>query len=43
MASRSTNPGGASRVRRRALLDTAVLVVLVALTGLVAFLTSDGR
>ncbi|MFE3774506.1 hypothetical protein [Streptomyces sp. NPDC059122] len=43
MASRSKNPGGASRVRRRALLGTAVLVVLVALAGLAAYLTRDGR
>ncbi|MEV0493288.1 hypothetical protein [Streptomyces atratus] len=43
MASRSSNPGGASLVRRRALLGTAVLVVLVALAGLAAYLTRDGR
>ncbi|MFD0314602.1 hypothetical protein [Streptomyces flavalbus] len=43
MSSRSTNPGGASLVRRRALLGTAVLVVLVALAGLAAYLTRDGR
>ncbi|KUO20833.1 hypothetical protein [Streptomyces dysideae] len=43
MSSRSTNPGGASRVRRRALLGTAVLMVLVALAGLAAYLTRDGR
>ncbi|MEW2634745.1 hypothetical protein AB0903_24650 [Streptomyces sp. NPDC048389] len=43
MPPRSTNPGGASRVRRRALLGTAVLVVLVALAGLAAYLTRDGR
>ncbi|WP_127360901.1 hypothetical protein [Actinacidiphila soli] len=43
MSPRSTNPGGASRVRRRALLGTAVLVVLVALAGLAAYLTRDGR
>ncbi|MFD9427335.1 MULTISPECIES: hypothetical protein [unclassified Streptomyces] len=43
MPSRSSNPGGASRVRRRALLGTAVLVVLVALAGLAAYLTRDGR
>ncbi|WP_371790353.1 hypothetical protein OG285_05660 [Streptomyces sp. NBC_01471] len=42
MASRSSNPGGASRVRRRALLGTAVLVVLVALAGLAAYLTRGG-
>lgn len=43
MSSRSTNPGGASRVRRRALLGTAVLVVLVALAGLAAYVTRDSR
>ncbi|WLW56948.1 hypothetical protein [Streptomyces sp. YU58] len=43
MSSRSTNPGGASRVRRRALLGTAVLMVLVALAGLAASLTRDAR
>ncbi|MCX4773777.1 hypothetical protein [Streptomyces sp. NBC_01285] len=43
MSSRSSNPGGASSVRRRALLGTAVLVVLVALAGLAAYLTRDGR
>ncbi|MFJ7946827.1 hypothetical protein ACIQ6K_24700 [Streptomyces sp. NPDC096354] len=43
MSSRSSNPGGASRVRRRALLGTAVLVVLVALAGLAAYLTRHGR
>ena len=43
MPAHSTNPGGASRVRRRALLGTAVLVVLVALAGLAAYLTRDGR
>ncbi|MDH6703072.1 hypothetical protein ABZ682_39980 [Streptomyces griseoviridis] len=43
MSPRSTNPGGTSRVRRRALLGTAVLVVLVALAGLAAYLTRDGR
>ncbi|MET8330101.1 hypothetical protein [Streptomyces sp. NPDC005181] len=43
MSSRSLNPGGASSVRRRALLGTAVLVVLVALAGLAAYLTRDGR
>ncbi|KUL54928.1 hypothetical protein ADL22_02140 [Streptomyces sp. NRRL F-4489] len=43
MAPHSSNPGGASRVRRRALLGTAVLVVLVALAGLAAYLTRDGR
>ncbi|MEU4259415.1 hypothetical protein AB0B42_17335 [Streptomyces fradiae] len=43
MPSRSSNPGGASRVRRRALLGTVVLVVLVALAGLAAYLTRDSR
>ncbi|MGW3070729.1 hypothetical protein ACWDA8_46790 [Streptomyces sp. NPDC001130] len=43
MSPRSSNPGGASRVRRRALLGTSVLVVLVALAGLAAYLTRDGR
>ncbi|MFG2094618.1 hypothetical protein [Streptomyces sp. NPDC048612] len=43
MPSRPMNPGGASPVRRRALLGTAVLVVLVALAGLAAYLTRDGR
>ncbi|GHD48877.1 hypothetical protein [Streptomyces mirabilis] len=43
MSSRSLNPGGASRVRRRALLGTAVLLVLVALAGLAAYLTRDGK
>ncbi|MEU6664014.1 hypothetical protein [Streptomyces sp. NPDC046821] len=43
MAQHSTHPGGASRVRRRALLGTAVLVVLVALAGLASYLTRDGR
>ncbi|MDT0468355.1 hypothetical protein [Streptomyces gibsoniae] len=43
MSPRSTNPGGASHVRRRALLGTAVLVVLITLAGLAAYLTRDGR
>ncbi|MEV4864624.1 hypothetical protein [Streptomyces ossamyceticus] len=43
MSSHSTNPGGAPRVRRRALLGTAVLAVLVALAGLAAYVTRDGR
>ncbi|GGN51253.1 hypothetical protein GCM10012285_41170 [Streptomyces kronopolitis] len=43
MSSRPMNPGGASRVRRRVLLGTAVLVVLVDLAGLAAYLTRDGR
>ncbi|WP_042419792.1 hypothetical protein [Streptacidiphilus anmyonensis] len=42
-ASRSGHSGGASRVRRRALLGTAVLVVLVAVAGLLAYLTRDGK
>ncbi|MFD4505328.1 hypothetical protein [Streptomyces sp. NPDC058457] len=43
MAQHSPHPGGASRVRRRALLGTVVLAVLVALAGLAAYLTRDGR
>ncbi|MBB4981479.1 hypothetical protein [Streptomyces nymphaeiformis] len=43
MPSHSSNPSGASRVRRRALLGTVVLAVLVALAGLAAYLTRDGR
>lgn len=43
MAQHSTHPGGTSRVRRRALLGTAVLAVLVALAGLAAYLTREGR
>ncbi|MEU7354748.1 hypothetical protein ABZ663_30980 [Streptomyces albidoflavus] len=43
MARHSTHPGGASRVRRRALLVAVVLAVLVALAGLTAYLTRDGR
>lgn len=43
MTSTSSNPGGASRARHRALLGTAVLVVLVALAGLAVYLTRDGR
>lgn len=43
MPSHSSNPGGSSRVRRRALLGTVVLAVLVALAGLAAYLTRDGR
>ncbi|MGW4290430.1 hypothetical protein ACWEIK_26255 [Streptomyces sp. NPDC004673] len=43
MARHSPRPGGASRVRRRALLGTAVLTVLVALAGLAAYLTRDVR
>ncbi|MFG3199883.1 hypothetical protein ACGFYT_27560 [Streptomyces sp. NPDC048208] len=43
MPAHSSHPGGASRIRRRALLGTVVLVVLVALAGLAAYLTRDGR
>lgn len=43
MPATSSNPGGASRIHPRALLGTAVLVVLVALAGLTAYLTRDGR
>ncbi|MFD4025376.1 hypothetical protein ACFWRV_17930 [Streptomyces sp. NPDC058576] len=43
MAQHSTHPGGASRVRRRALLGTAVLAVLVTLAGLAAYLTREAR
>ncbi|MFA3873061.1 hypothetical protein ABS735_05140 [Streptomyces sp. MMCC 100] len=43
MAQHSSHPGGTSRVRRRALLGTAVLAVLVALAGLAAYLTREGR
>ncbi|MEW1889747.1 hypothetical protein [Streptomyces sp. SM10] len=43
MAQHSTHPGGAARVRRRALLGTAVMAVLVALAGLAAHLTREGR
>ncbi|MFE6101322.1 hypothetical protein ACFVQ4_15290 [Streptomyces laurentii] len=43
MPSRSSNPGGVSRVRRRALLGAVVLAVLVTLAGLAAYLTRDGR
>jgi hypothetical protein len=42
MPPQSANPG-TSRVRRRALLGAAVLVVLVALAGLTAYLTRDYR
>ncbi|MFI6948200.1 hypothetical protein [Streptomyces sp. NPDC050422] len=41
MPDRSSNPVGASRVRRRALLGTAVLVMLVVIVGLAAHLTRD--
>ncbi|MFB6838925.1 hypothetical protein [Streptomyces sp. NPDC056361] len=43
MPSRSSHPGGASHVRRRVLLGTVVLAVLVALAGLAAYFTRDGR
>lgn len=43
MSPRPTNSASASRVRRRALAGTVVLVVLVALAGLAAYLTRDGR
>ena len=43
MAQHSTHPGGASRVRRRALLGIGVLAVLVALAVLAAYLTREGR
>ncbi|MEW1997008.1 hypothetical protein [Streptomyces coelicoflavus] len=43
MAQHPTHPGGASRVRRRALLGTIGLMVLVALAGLAAYLTRAGR
>ncbi|MGK4579596.1 hypothetical protein [Kitasatospora sp. HPMI-4] len=43
MSVRSVNPGGAPRMRRRALLGTAVLAVLVAVAGLFAHLTRDNR
>ncbi|MFF5504182.1 hypothetical protein [Streptomyces roseolus] len=43
MPSHSSNPGGASRVHRRALLGTVVLAVLLALAGLAAHLTRDSR
>ncbi|MGW5906509.1 hypothetical protein ACWFQ6_32720 [Streptomyces althioticus] len=43
MAQHSAHPGGASRVRRRALLGAVVLALLVALAGLAAYLTRDGR
>jgi len=42
-ASRSGNPGGASRVRHRALLGTAVLAILLALACLAAYLTRAPR
>lgn len=43
MPSTSSNPGGASRVRRRVLLGAAVLVVLVTLAGLAAYIAREGR
>ncbi|MGW4031673.1 hypothetical protein ACWEFL_20580 [Streptomyces sp. NPDC004838] len=39
----STGSGSASRTRRRAVIGTVVLVVLVALAGLAAYLTRDDR
>ncbi|WP_326657781.1 hypothetical protein [Streptomyces sp. NBC_00385] len=43
MPDRSLNPGGASRVRRRALLGAAVLMALVVLAGLAAYLTREDK
>ncbi|MFD7896909.1 hypothetical protein [Streptomyces sp. NPDC059743] len=43
MSPRATNPGSTSSSRRRALIGTAVLAVLVVLAGLTAYLTRDGR
>ncbi|MFD5654062.1 hypothetical protein [Streptomyces sp. NPDC127039] len=43
MAQHSPHPGDASPVRRRALLGAVVLAVLVAVAGLVAYLTREGR
>ncbi|MFE2596047.1 hypothetical protein ACFXCZ_06025 [Streptomyces sp. NPDC059396] len=43
MSPRSTNHGGASPLRHRALIGTAVLAVLVALAGLTAYLTRHDR
>lgn len=43
MSAASSNPSGASGVRRRALLGTVVLAALVALAGLAAYLTRDSR
>lgn len=41
MPDRSSNPGGASRVSRRALLGTAILLALVVFAGLASYLTRD--
>jgi hypothetical protein len=43
MPTTSSDLDRASRIRRRALLGTVVLVVLVAVAGLTAYLTRDGR
>lgn len=43
MSAASSNPSGASGVRRRALLGTVVLAALVALASLAAYLTRDSR
>ncbi|MFJ9738585.1 hypothetical protein [Streptomyces sp. NPDC101166] len=43
MVAHAAHPGSSSRVRRRALLGTAVLAALVALAGLAAYLARDGR
>ncbi|WP_405589896.1 hypothetical protein [Streptomyces sp. NBC_01190] len=43
MPSTSSNLDRASRIRRRALLGAVFLLVLVALAGLTAYLTRDGR
>jgi hypothetical protein len=43
MAHRSSHLGGPSRARRRALLGAVVLALLLALAGLAAYLTRDGR
>lgn len=43
MPSTSSRPDSMSGMRRRALLGTVVLMVLVALAGLTAYLTRDGR
>ncbi len=43
MTSQSSKPGVASRVRGRVLLGASVLLTLVALAGLIAYITRDGR
>jgi hypothetical protein len=43
MPATSSNPGGTSGIRRRTVLGAVVLVLLVALAGLTAYLTRDGR